>query len=209
MQHSVAQPNFFSGQPEQGIAALSDISPMQDESPDRIPCTHAEVAIPAFSDTGHQMNVPSVLLHDADEETPVLTADQLSTFSRAAPVVASGSSAIQPYPQPAPARDAQASEDLNDSLIRALTEVVEQQVVPTVQNAGGPRTTITPEKAQLRMEVQSIQQQLVSTQMLANDALELQRRQAQTELDNQQAASDASLAGAFFLSSSSLFSSLS
>ena len=65
---------------------------------------------------------------------------------------------------------------------------MEQQVVPTVQNAGGSQITLTPENAQLRMEVQSMQQQLVSTQMQANDALELQRRQAQTELDNQQAA---------------------
>lgn len=186
MQPSVADQFFSSASPTPIEMLLSDISPMEEESPDRIPCFSAEMAIPAPSGTGHQF--PSNLLHIADEDTPALTADQFSTFTRATSAIASESSAIGPYTQPAPARDAQASDDLNDSVIRALTEAVEQQVVPTAQNAGGNQFIITPEKVQLRMEVQSMQQQLVSTQMLANNALELQRRQAQTELDNQQTA---------------------
>ena len=185
MQPSVAVQNFLSTPSTPTVAALGDISPMQEESPERIPCPVAEMAILAPQGTGHQFS--SVLLPIADEDTPVLTADQLSTFTRATSANTGESSAIGPYSQPAPARDVQTSDDLNDSMIRALTEAVEQQVVPA-QNAGGTRATITPEKAQLRMEVQSMQQQLVSTQMLANDAIELQRRQAQTELDNQQAA---------------------
>ena len=184
MQPSVADQFFSSAPPTPVVAVLGDISPMQEESPERIPCMDADMAIPASS--GHATTFSSILLPIADEDTPVLTADQFSTYTRATSAIAGESSAIGPYTQPAPERDAQPSEDLNDSVIRALTEAVEQQVVPTVQNAGGIQ--ITPEKAQLRMEVQSMQQQLVSTQMLANDALELQRRKALIELENQQAA---------------------
>ena len=184
MQPSVADQIFSSASPTPVVAALGDISPMAVESPERIPCpVNAEMAMPAFSNTGHQTTFPAVLLQIADADTPVLTAEQFGRFTRATSTIASASSA----PYPAPARDALTSDDLNDSMIRALNEAVEQQVVPTVQNAGGPQI-ITPEKAQLKVEVQSLQQQLVSTQVLANDALELQRRQAQTELDNQQAA---------------------
>ena len=137
MQPSVADQIFLSTPSTPNVAPLGDISPMQVESPERIPCSVAEMAIPAPQGTGHQFS--SVLLPIADEDTPVLTADQLSTFTRATANMGE-SSAAGPYSQPAPARDVQTSDDLNDSMIRALTEAVEQQVVPT-QNAGGTRAT--------------------------------------------------------------------
>ena len=137
MQPSVADQFFSSAPPTPVVAVLGDISPMQEESPERIPCMDADMAIPASS--GHATTSSSILLPIADEDTPVLTADQFSTFTRATSAIAGESSAIGPYTQPAPARDAQPSEDLNDSVIRALTEAVEQQVVPTVQMRGVPK----------------------------------------------------------------------
>ena len=175
MQHSVADQFFLSGTPSVPSAPtpfvapqLGDISPMQ-ESPEMIPCMEDDVR-------------PSVLLPIADEETPNLTQDQLSTYTRAVSAIASGSSATtDPYPQHLP----QESTILDDSIVRGLSEALEQQLVHAAPSAGGSLPFITPEKAQLRMEVQSMHQQLISTQVQANDALEMQRHQARLELDSQ------------------------
>ena len=120
-----------------------------------------------------------ILLRIADGETPVLTQDQMSAYTRATSAIASASSAATyPYPPYVPPE----STPLDDSIVRALNAAVEQSVVPS---AGGSQTFITPEKAQLRMEVQSMQHELRSTQVQAHDALEMQMYQARLELDSQ------------------------
>ena len=129
-----------------------------------------------------EVDVPSsVLLPIADEvqDTPNLTQDQMSAYTRAIANQASGSSATTyPYPQHAP-------RVFDDSIARALSDALSTHIVPAAQSAGGSHSFITPEKAQLRMEVQSLHQQLAGTQMQALDALEMQKHQARYELDSQ------------------------
>ena len=166
MQQSVATPQFFSAAGQEPALPITggDIdSPMQD-SPDRIPCPTAATAPVSGTQQGESL---------ADvQETPVLDQEQTNYFRDSA------SSGNAPYSIPrqflpevrsGPSSYGPATAIDDEDMMQALSQAIETSTVP--YNAGGIPSHVTPEKLQLRMEVQSLNQSLADTRQEAQQAI--------------------------------------